>query len=350
MWLNLLYIIIGVVLVLWGADRLTEGASNVARRMNVSEIIIGLTIVAAGTSAPELFVSFISALKGTPDLAVGNVVGSNVFNTMLIIGCSALVAPMAISKSTVSKDIPFAVAAAVLLYIVCMDGWKSPHLWGNQITRWDGLLLLAGFACFMAYTFHEAYKSGLLKRKKPEEDDEDDGRVIFYYEEEEKAIKHNNTPINPTKQPNLWLNLFYVVIGLVCLIYGSDLFVGAASSVAVHLGIKQSVVGLTIVAGGTSLPELATSVVAARKGKSAMAIGNVIGSNVFNVLLILGLTAFICPMRIMGITIIDLTAMLVSIVLVWMFAYTKYTVSRREGIVLIAGFFCYMGWLLYNVM
>ena len=333
---------------LWGADRLTEGASNVARRMRIPEIIIGLTIVAAGTSAPELFVSFISAWKGTPDLAVGNVVGSNVFNTMLIVGCSAVVAPMAISKSTVAKDIPFAVAAAVLLYIVCMDSWSSPHLWGNLISRWDGVLLLVGFVCFMVYTFSEAYKSGLLKRKTPG-DDEDEDRVKFYFEEEEEHNhKHVEVEQQP-KHPNLWLNLLFIVIGLVCLIYGSDLFVSAATSIAVSLGVKQSVIGLTIMAGGTSLPELATSVVAARKGKSAMAIGNVIGSNVFNVLLILGITAVICPMRIMGITIIDLTAMLISIVLVWMFAYTKFTVSRQEGALLIAGFFCYMGWLLYNL-
>jgi cation:H+ antiporter len=348
MWLNLLYIVIGAALVLWGADRLTEGASNVARRMNVPEIIIGLTIVAAGTSAPELFVSFVSALKGTPDLAVGNVVGSNVFNTMLIVGCSAVVAPMAISKSTVTKDIPFAVVAAVLLYVVCLDGFRSPHLWGNQISRWDGLVLLAGFVCFMVYTFHEAYKSGLLKRKVPE-DDEDEDRVKFYYEEEEERNRQHVVVEQQSKLPNLWLSLLFIVIGLGCLIFGSDLFVSAASSVAVGLGVKQSVVGLTIVAGGTSLPELATSVVAARKGKSAMAIGNVIGSNVFNVLLILGVTAVVCPMRIMGITIIDLTAMLVSMVLVWMFAYTKYTVSRHEGAILIASFFCYMGWLLYNL-
>lgn len=352
MWFNLLYIIIGIVLVIWGADRLTEGASNVARRLSVPEVIIGLTIVAAGTSAPELFVSFMSALKGTPDMAVGNVVGSNVFNTMLIVGCSAIVAPMAIARTTVTKDIPFAVAASVLLYVVCMDEWESPHLWGNKISRWDGVLLLAGFAAFMVYTFSEAFRSGALKHKpkKYDDDDDDDQRVKFYYEEEEELKQKAKAKLESAPvQPNVWLNLLWIVVGLACLIYGSDLFVGAASSLAVRFGVKQSVVGLTIVAGGTSLPELATSVVAAKKGQSAMAIGNVIGSNVFNILLILGLTAFVKPMHIMGITIIDLTAMLVSIVLVWMFAYTKYTVSRREGAVLVAGFFCYMGWLLYNL-
>ena len=163
MWLNAIYIIIGVTMVLWGADRLTDAASNLARRMRISEIIIGLTIVAAGTSAPELFVSLMSAIKGTADLAVGNVVGSNVFNAMLIVGCSAAMAPMVISPSTVKKDIPFAVVASVLLYAACMDGWSSPHLWGNEISRIDGAVLLCGFIIFMVYTFRQARKSGALK-------------------------------------------------------------------------------------------------------------------------------------------------------------------------------------------
>ena len=156
--LNSFFIILGVALVLWGADRLTEGASSLARGMNVPEIVIGLTIVAAGTSAPELFVSLISALKGTSDLAVGNVIGSNIFNTMLIVGCSAVVAPMAVAKSTVKKDIPFAVAAAGLLFMLCFDDMDSPHLWGNEISRSDGIILMMAFVVFMIYTFRMAKK------------------------------------------------------------------------------------------------------------------------------------------------------------------------------------------------
>ncbi len=326
LWQGLL-IIVGIALVLWGADRLTEGASAVARSMDVPEIVIGLTIVAAGTSAPELFVSLVSALKGTPDLAVGNVIGSNIFNALLIVGCSALAAPMVINPSTVKKDIPFAVAASVLLFMLCFDDMESAHLWGNEITRSDGLLLLLGFATFMTYTFMEARKSGQLKLK-------DDYLGV----EEEKK---------PVNMKLLMGNLVWVGIGLACLIIGSNLFVDAATYVAHRFGVRQSVIGLTIVAGGTSLPELATSVVAARKGQSALAIGNAIGSNVFNILLILGLTAVICPMRIMGITIVDLTMMLGSVGLVWLFAYTKYTVSRREGLLLIFTFLAYMGWLFY---
>ena len=326
LWQGLL-IIVGIALVLWGADRLTEGASAVARSMDVPEIVIGLTIVAAGTSAPELFVSLVSALKGTPDLAVGNVIGSNIFNALLIVGCSALAAPMVINPSTVKKDIPFAVAASVLLFMLCFDDMESAHLWGNEITRSDGLLLLLGFATFMTYTFMEARKSGQLKLK-------DDYLGV----EEEKK---------PVNMKLLMGNLVWVGIGLACLIIGSNLFVDAATYMAHRFGVRQSVIGLTIVAGGTSLPELATSVVAARKGQSALAIGNAIGSNVFNILLILGLTAVICPMRIMGITIVDLTMMLGSVGLVWLFAYTKYTVTRREGLLLIFTFLAYMGWLFY---
>ena len=323
--LNIFYIIIGVALIIWGADRLTDGAASLARGLRVPEIVIGLTILAAGTSAPELFVSLVSALKGTSDLAVGNVIGSNIFNAMLIVGCSAVVAPMAISHSTVSKDIPFAVIASVLMFLLCFDDMDSPHLWGNEISRSDGMILLVVFAAFMIYTFKMARKEGKIA------DNDDDN-------------EETDEPIN---KKVAWKNVLWILIGLACLIYGSNLFVDAASYVAYRFGVRQSVVGLTIVAGGTSLPELATSVVAARKGQSALAIGNAIGSNVFNILLILGTTAVICPMRIMGINIIDLSMMIVSMDLLWIFAYTKYTVSRREGFLLIAGFFAYMAWLFY---
>lgn len=327
MLLNLVYIIVGIALVLWGADRLTEGAASLARDMRVPEIVIGLTILAAGTSAPELFVSLMSALKGTPDLAVGNVIGSNIFNVLLIVGCSAVVAPMVVSKSTVQKDIPFAVGASLLLFVLCFDDMESPHLWGNEISRSDGVILLLGFTAFMVYTFMVARKSGALPKHQEELGHEE--------EREPKDFSH------------LFRNISFMVLGLACLIIGSDLFVDAASYIAHRYGVRQSVVGLTIVAGGTSLPELATSVVAAYKGRSALALGNVIGSNVFNILMILGLTAVVHPLRIMGITIVDLMMMLVSVGLLWLFSFTKLSVSRREGMVLVAGFLVYMTWLLY---
>lgn len=303
MLLDVFLIVFGVVMVLYGADRLTEGASALARRMNVPEIIIGLTIVAAGTSAPELFVSLVSALKGTPDLAVGNVVGSNTMNAMLIVGCAALVAPMSISKSTVKKDIPFSVAASVLLILKAVDSFLG---------RIDGIILLLGFAIFMIYTLRQA-KNG----------------------KQESNVE--------VKQQNPWLSGFFVLLGLGLLVVGSNLFVSSASNVAMALGISEGVVGLTVVAGGTSLPELATSVVAARKGQSAIAIGNVIGSNVFNILLILGLTATISPLQIEGVTTLDIAVMLISVSLVWLFSFTRYTVERWEGALLVILYLAYLG-------
>ena len=321
MLLDIVFIVIGVAMVLYGADRLTEGASALARRMNVPEIIIGLTIVAAGTSAPELFVSLVSALKGTPDLAVGNVVGSNTMNAMLIVGCAAMVAPMTISPSTVKKDIPFSVAASVLLILIALDAFLG---------RLDGILLLAGFAVFMAYS--------LLGARSEEQGARD------MQETQDTSLAPCPSPLAPCPSP--FISVFYLVIGLAMLVVGSNLFVDSASDVALALGISEGVVGLTVVAGGTSLPELATSVVAARKGQSAIAIGNVIGSNVFNILLILGLTATISPLEIQGITTLDMAVMLVSVALVWLFSRTRYTVERWEGAVLVIGYLAYLGYLI----
>lgn len=317
--LDIVLIVIGIALVLTGADRLTEGASALARRMNVPEIIIGLTIVAAGTSAPELFVSLVSALKGTPDMAVGNVVGSNTMNAMLIVGCAAMVAPMVISRSTVKKDIPFAVGASVLLMLLSLN---------NYLGRWDGIILLLGFASFMVYTLMQAKKGEAA----PVTDD-----------------SQQDANSTPSKGMNPWLSALWVVAGLAMLVIGSNLFVDSASSVAYSLGISEGVVGLTVVAGGTSLPELATSVVAARKGQSAIAIGNVIGSNVFNILMILGLTATISPLAIEGITTLDMAVMLVSVALVWFFSFTRYTVERWEGGLLVAGYLVYLWWLISSL-
>ncbi len=306
---DIIFIVLGVTLVLWGADRLTEGASSLARRMNVPEMIIGLTIVAAGTSAPELFVSLVSALKGTPDMAVGNVVGSNTMNAMLIVGCAAAVAPMVISRSTVRKDIPFAIGATLLLMALTYDGSLS----------WvDGIILLAGFAAFMVYTLRQA-KAGSS--------------------EEETTATNMKTG----------KAVLYLIGGLAGLVVGSNVFVDHASNLAFALGISEAVVGLTVVAGGTSLPELATSVVAARKGQSAIAIGNVIGSNVFNILMILGLTGVICPLEIEGITLVDQAVMLVSIVSVWLFSRTRYTVERWEGVLLVCGYAAYLAWLIISL-
>ena len=297
-----------------GADRLTEGASSLARRFGVPEIVIGLTIVACGTSAPEFFVSLMSALNGTPDMAVGNVVGSNIMNTMLIVGCAAMVAPMVISPSTVKKDIPFSVGASFLLVLLAS--------FDSAISRLDGIILLIAFAVFMGYTLYQAKGNG-------------NDNV-----NENSELRTQNSPLT---------SIIWILLGLAGLVFGSNLFVDSASSVAAELGVSESVIGLTIVAGGTSLPELATSVVAARKGQSAIAIGNVIGSNVFNILLILGATATISPLQMEGITLVDIGVMLGSITLVWLFSFTRYTVERWEGAVLVLGYGAYLAWLLSNV-
>lgn len=315
--LNIVVIIISIALVLWGADRMTSGAGALARRMNIPEIVIGLTIVAAGTSAPELFVSVVSALHGTPDMALGNVVGSNIFNTLLIVGCSAMVAPMAIAKTTVRRDLPVTLFASLLIIALCMDGFTSLSLSGKTLSRIDGVILLVVFAGYMAYTFKTS-----------------------------KNVEADAADAAP--QP-VFKSVLYVLIGLAGLIMGSNAFVNSASAFAQSLGVSDAVIGLTVVAGGTSLPELATSVVAARKGQSAMAIGNVLGSNVFNILMILGVTSVITPMHIQGITLVDILMMGFSVVPLWLFSYTKYKVERWEGAVLALMFVAYMAWLLCNL-
>nr|AHF26065.1 K+-dependent Na+/Ca+ exchanger [uncultured bacterium Contigcl_1748] len=312
MLLDILLIIVGVVLVIWGADRMTDGAVSIAQRLKIPKIVIGLTIVAMGTSAPEFFVSLMSALKGTPDLAVGNVVGSNIFNTLLIVGVAAMVTPIVISRSTVRKDMPWSMLAAVLLTVMCLD---------SVISRWDALVLFVLFCTFIGYNLREARKG------KAQPDEEEEGKAM---------------------RPILAVGL--VLLGLGCLVLGSNVFVDSATRVAQQLGVSEAVIGLTIVAGGTSLPELATSVVAARKGQSAIAIGNVIGSNVFNVLMIIGITGLVKPMNINGITNVDLGVMTGSMVLVWLFSYTKFKVERWEGAVLTGIFTAYMCWLISLVI
>ena len=305
---NILMIVAGVVLVLWGADRLTDGAVALAERMEIPQIVIGLTIVALGTSAPEFCVSLVSALKGTADLAVGNVVGSNIFNAMLIVGVAAMVAPMTILPSTVRKDVPVALLASVALTVmVLMDG---------DLSRVDAALLFVGFLAFMWVTLRGAKGSHAI--------------------EQEQAAPRGYSVLK---------SVGLLVLGLACLVVGSNIFVDGATSVAQTLGVSEAVIGLTIVAGGTSLPELATSVVAARKGNSGIAIGNVLGSNVLNILLILGAAGLICPMQVQGITLVDFAMMTGSVLLLWLFSYTKLTVARWEGAVLTVLFLAFMAWL-----
>lgn len=329
--INIVLLVLGVIIVLKGADWLTDGAVNIATRFGVSQMVIGLTIVAMGTSMPEFCVSMVSALKGTPDLAVGNVVGSNTFNTLLIVGCSALVAPIMVKRSSVKRDIPFAVVASLLMLLFCLDG---------AIGRVDAAVLFAGFCLFMFVT---------LKYAKTTE--EPAAAVATSGAATATAISEaSSSEASQASGTSMLKAVVMLVVGLLCLIAGSNMFVDNASFVASSLGVSDAVIGLTIVAGGTSMPELATSMVSAKKGNSDIAIGNVIGSNVFNILMIIGITGLVKPMHIAGITTLDLIMMLASMLLMWFFCRTTYKVKRWEGAVLTIVYIAYLTWLVMNAV
>ena len=342
--LNVIFIVLGIVLVLWGADRLTEGAVAVAEKLKVPQIVIGLTIVAVGTSMPEFCVSLVSAIKGTPDLAVGNVVGSNIFNTLLIVGVAAVIAPITILPSTVKKDIPFALVASALLMMLGYDG---------NLSRIDAVVLLIMFAAFMYITLKAPSKlpqGGEPQQAKIEErevrNDEMEVRTEDGEVRNDDGESSADAPLPPGGVRRGFSPYLLIPLGLTCLIVGSNIFVNGATFVAGYFGVSEAVIGLTVVAMGTSLPELATTVVAARKGNSGIAIGNVLGSNVFNILLILGATGVICPMELQGITMTDFSMMGFSMILLWLFSFTKYEIERWEGAFFIALFVGYMATLL----
>lgn len=328
--INIVLLVLGVIIVLKGADWLTDGAVNIATRFGVSQMVIGLTIVAMGTSMPEFCVSMVSALKGTPDLAVGNVVGSNTFNTLLIVGCSAMVAPIMVKRSSVKRDIPFAVVASLLMLLFCLDG---------AIGRVDAAVLFAGFCLFMFVTLKYAKTT------------EEPAAAVATSGAATAAIPEaSSSEASQASGTSMLKAVVMLVVGLLCLIAGSNMFVDNASFVASSLGVSDAVIGLTIVAGGTSMPELATSIVSAKKGNSDIAIGNVIGSNVFNILMIIGITGLVKPMHIAGITTLDLIMMLASILLMWFFCRTTYKVKRWEGAVLTIVYLAYLTWLVMNAV
>lgn len=269
--LSVFFLCIGFLLLVKGADVFVEGASCIAKRLHIPSLIIGLTIVAFGTSAPELAVSVTAALKGSNDIAIGNVVGSNIFNLLVVLGMSALICPLSVKQSMIKKDYPLSILAVLLLDILILDR----TFWGrSQMTlgRMDGVLLLAGFALFMYLTVQEGSK----KRKES-----------LCAQETEISAKY-------TMPVSILLSL----AGLVGIIFGGDMTVNGAKEIARALGLSEALIGLTIVAVGTSLPELVTSIVAARKGESDIALGNVVGSNIFNIFLILGLSSTILPMTV----------------------------------------------------
>ena len=314
---DILLFIVGLALILSGANALTDGASSIAKRMKVSELVIGLTIVAFGTSAPELAVSAISAIKGSGDIALGNVVGSNIFNTLMIIGCTVLVRPLKVSRLLIKKEIPLCILASFVLILLCADATEGCVAGG--LSRTDGLVLLCFMAIFLSHTFSIA------------------------------AGEEQNASESGIKEMPLWRAILFSIGGLIFLIAGGESFVRGASGLARALGASESLIAVTIVAGGTSLPELATSVVAALKGRSEMAVGNVVGSNLFNIFLILGLSSIISPIKLAGIGAIDLGMVLLSSIVLWFVGvfYKERTITRAEGALMIA---LYVAYTLYLIL
>ena len=344
--INIVLLVLGVIIVLKGADWLTDGAVNIATRFGVSQMVIGLTIVAMGTSMPEFCVSMVSALKGTPDLAVGNVVGSNTLNTLLIVGCSALVAPIMVKRSSVKRDIPFAVVASLLMLLFCLDG---------AIGRVDAAVLFAGFCLFMFVTLKyakttEGPAAAVATSGAATTTGISEASTSQPSSSEASSSETSAQEASQASGTSMLKAVVMLVVGLLCLIAGSNMFVDNASFVASGLGVSDAVIGLTIVAGGTSMPELATSMVSAKKGNSDIAIGNVIGSNVFNILMIIGITGLVKPMHIAGITTLDLIMMLASMLLMWFFCRTTYKVKRWEGAVLTIIYLAYLTWLIMNAV
>jgi cation:H+ antiporter len=315
MLLSILSFVVGIVLVILGADWLTKGASALARRFNMSELLIGLTIVAIGTSLPELVISTGSALKGSPGLALGNVIGSNIFNGMLILGVTALISPIKFNAKMLTREIPFNLLASIALILVSgsMLVGGAP---GEMITRYGGMLLLCFLAVFVRYTFSITNDS-----------------------EEEAG-----------EQLPMWKVVLFIVTGLAALIFGGNLFVDGATEVARVLGLSEAVIGITIVSAGSSLPELAVSVSAARKGNVGIALGNVLGSNILNIFFILGVSATITPISLDGFSCVDYYVLLASSLLIYIVARFggKAVINRFEGAVLVAGYVAYTTWLVMN--
>ena len=329
--MNILLLIGGLILILLGANGLTDGAASVAKRFRIPSIVIGLTIVAFGTSAPELTVSVSSALKGSADIAIGNVVGSNIFNTLMIVGCTALFAPIVITRNTLRKEIPLCILSSVALLICANDVFlnKAPE---NILNRADGLLLLCFFVIFMGYTFAIAFKPATATQTeqiKPPTTEEEETEV---------------------KSPPWWKSILYIIGGLAALIFGGQLFVDGATGIARNLGVSESIIGLTLVAGGTSLPELATSIVAALKKNPEIAIGNVIGSNLLNIFFVLGCSASITPLHLNEITNFDLFTLVGSGILLWFFGlfFARRTITRIEGSIMVLCYVAYTVVLIYN--
>ena len=317
---SLIKLVIGFLLLVKGADYFVEGASSIAKKLRIPTFVIGLTIVAFGTSAPELAVSISAALKGSNDIAIGNVVGSNIFNTLVVLGASAAITPIAVEKGIIKKDYPLSIFAAILLGVLSLDMilFKAPAM---TLSRVDGIILLVAFAFFMYTTV----KAGLKQRAAANP-------------EHEEALANMYMPA--------WKSILILVVGLAGIVIGGDVSVEGAKEIARAFGLSEALIGLTIVAFGTSLPELVTSIVAARKGESDIAVGNVIGSNIFNIFFILGVSATILPMNVSSTYLYDIAILVAVMVLSYIpIAKTK-KVSRGMGVTMVAAYLAYTVYLI----
>lgn len=318
MTLQIFILLAGLLLILFGANWLVDGSSSIAKRFGISEFVIGLTIVGIGTSTPEMVVSFLSSLQGKADMAIGNIVGSNIFNTMMILGVTALITPLVITKSNLKKDIPLNIIVTIILIVLGMNF----TLFGkgqDQLSRIDGAILLAIFIWYLWSSF------------KSDTPDEDEGEGI--------------------KEYSILMSVVLIIGGLAALIFGGRLFVNSATELAKMFGVSDKFIAITVMAAGTSMPELATCVVAALKGRGQLALGNILGSNISNIVLILGGAALINPLSFSGMTYVDLGAVLLSSVFILASAYMfkKKQLDRFEGIVLLLMEAGYMWYLIANL-
>ena len=312
--LAIIFLIAGFFFLVKGADLFVEGSSSIAKKFHVPSIIIGLTIVAMGTSLPEAAVSVTASLANQNTLAVSNVVGSNIFNLMVVIGMCTVLTPVAVQREALKRDFPFSVICAILLLVLGLIG-------PMELGHVDGVVFLVLFVIFIAYMIHSALKASK------------EGKAM----ESEEVQAANAMKIMP-----LWKSLIFIVIGAVGIIIGGDVVVDSASNIATTLGMSQTLVGLTIVSIGTSLPELVTSVVAAHKKEVDMALGNAIGSNIFNILMVLGIAGAISPIAFLMENVIDIAVLLGFSLIVWLFAWTKKKLNRTEGVIMLLLYAAYV--------
>lgn len=337
--MDILLLLVGLGLILGGANFLTDGSAAVAQHFRVPEFIIGLTIVAVGTSMPELVVSVLSAAAGNSDVAIGNVVGSNIFNVFVILGICALIRPLVLTKENIRRDIPFGMAASLVLLAVTSDRLVCAGA-TDRIGRPDGIVMLALYIGLMWYMIRTTKRQRSMPGAA--------GGTKTPASEAGAIVKNGVKQAEGTKKPMaLWLAGVMIAGGLAGLIFGGEMFLKSATAIARTLGISESVIAITLVAGGTSLPELASSVVSLLKGKAEMALGNVIGSNIANILLILGISATIHPLTMGGITLTDILVVVLSSLLLFMAAFTfrSKKLDRWEGAIFLAIYIAYIWYL-----